>query len=420
MKNARADLDNVRISSDGELLSGVFCVECGTLSPSETRFCPKFGDLLADQGPDLRARLNRIQRYASGAPPVTNTPPAWHRLPIGPAVALLFIGFLSIFSFAVLLPLIERVSLVQGNIPIVPVATVIPSPTAIAPTVDLSCLRRLANMDKIAFEASGASAYDIYVASTDGALICRLTGQQTGTFGPPNWSPDGQYIVFSIGEAEESDLYVINTNNGILRRLTTFKKGFTLGPVWSPDGKSIAFVSNWANQLDYEIYVIGASGEPLNRLGIDGQKKIIVQDSLQWSADGKNVIYKVQGKESDMYYSISALVGQGGSPQPLLSYSSDSYSAISSPDGAHRAIVTDSGQLWIADSRGFYTRQLLANNIVLSRPTWSPDGKSIAVVVRDGNSTRLAMINADGSSYRLPLTKPMQVYNVAWAPKPRS
>jgi Tol biopolymer transport system component len=418
MKNTRADLDNIRISSDGELLSGVFCVECGTLSPSETRFCPKCGDLLADQGPDLRARLNRIQRYASGAPPVTNTPPAWHRLPIGPAVALLFIGFLSIFSFAVLLPLIERGSLVQGNIPIVPVATVVPSPTALGYIVSAACLGRLAGMDKIAFEAGANNAYDMYLASADGTIVCRLTGQANSSYSAPSWSPDGQSIVFSGEETGGTDLYIVRTNDGLVRRLTNFQKGFTLGPVWSPDGKSIAFVSNWANQRDYDIYVIGTSGEPMRRLGIDGQKSAIVLDSLQWTLDSKSVIYKVLNDEKDKYYSVTTTIRQTGTTQVWSGFSSDNHTTVLSPDGSRRAIVTASGELLIEDSGGSNTRQL-ATNLILSRPTWSPDSRSIAFVVRDANSTRLAMINADGTNFRLPLRQQLEVYNVAWAPKPQ-
>jgi Tol biopolymer transport system component len=339
-------------------------------------------------------------------------------LPVGPALALLLAGYLSIFSFIVLNQLVRRLSFAQGNIPVVPVATMVPSPTTVASVVDPSCLSRLADMDKIAFE-TGFNGYGIYLASTDGTVICRLTSNANATFSAPSWSPDAQSIVFSVEEAGGAmDLYSVNTQNGILRRLTTFKKGFTLGPIWSPDGKSIAFVSNWANQLDYDIYVIGITGEPLRRLGLDGQKNMIAMDSLQWSWDSKSVTYKVQSQENDGYYSISTLPDQLATPQLLPGISSDDYATIRSPDGARQATVTRTGQLLVSNGDGSNSRTL-ANNVVLSRPGWSPDGRSIAFVVRDANSTRLAIINADGTNYRLPLRQQLDIYNVAWAPKPR-
>lgn len=52
--------------TESELSSGVCCNECGTLNPSGTLICSKCGDNLADQGLDVRARLERISRLASG------------------------------------------------------------------------------------------------------------------------------------------------------------------------------------------------------------------------------------------------------------------------------------------------------------------------------------------------------------------
>jgi hypothetical protein len=51
---------------DGELIAIIFCLRCGTMNHAAVATCSKCGDLLAEQGPDLRSRLARIRRYAGG------------------------------------------------------------------------------------------------------------------------------------------------------------------------------------------------------------------------------------------------------------------------------------------------------------------------------------------------------------------
>ncbi len=56
---------SVRIDQDGELLDGLFCAYCGEINDPGADSCEHCGQYIADQGPDLSARLHRISRYAS-------------------------------------------------------------------------------------------------------------------------------------------------------------------------------------------------------------------------------------------------------------------------------------------------------------------------------------------------------------------
>ncbi len=60
--------------AESELSSGICCNECGTLNPSGTLICIRCGDSLAEQGSDLRARLERISRRASSGKKLTYVP----------------------------------------------------------------------------------------------------------------------------------------------------------------------------------------------------------------------------------------------------------------------------------------------------------------------------------------------------------
>jgi hypothetical protein len=55
----------VQVNDDGELVGGLFCAYCGEVNEPEADSCQSCGKYIADQGPDLNARLRRIRRYAS-------------------------------------------------------------------------------------------------------------------------------------------------------------------------------------------------------------------------------------------------------------------------------------------------------------------------------------------------------------------
>ncbi len=59
--------------TDDELIGQIFCTYCGHKNDTEAETCTGCGQYIADQGPDLRARLHRISRYASHSPQLDGT-----------------------------------------------------------------------------------------------------------------------------------------------------------------------------------------------------------------------------------------------------------------------------------------------------------------------------------------------------------
>ena len=78
-----------------------------------------------------------------------------------------------------------------------------------------------------------------------------LNGLQT-----PQWSPDGQQLVFSGFSNGFTDLFIINRDGTGLRRLTHDKYA-DLHPSWSPDGKTIAFVTDSGGETDFNLLRFG-------------------------------------------------------------------------------------------------------------------------------------------------------------------
>ena len=182
----------------------------------------------------------------------------------------------------------------------------------------------------------------------------------------PKWSPDGNWIAFTSNRKDnKSNLYLLNLNGGEAEPLTDVKTGVT-NFAWSPDGKSIAFRMADAKTEEEEkndkarndfrwvdenikmsrLYVISlqkdANGKREPRKLTTANYNV---DDFDWSADGTHIAF-----------------GHTKSPNANDWTTSD----VSIVDVA-------SGQVTV-----------LANTPAAeSSPLYSPDGKSIAVLVSD-------------------------------------
>ena len=140
----------------------------------------------------------------------------------------------------------------------------------------------------------------------------------------PQWSPDGQYLVFAskrIGADPDRgnnwDLWVIQAAKGaVARQLTTFAgpdgaPDFEGSAVWSPDGSSIAYLQGGPDSLLYyagpRLAVIpwGARGNPaLITAALDRQVTL-----PQWSPDGKALYFLLEDDRSSYLARIPARGG---------------------------------------------------------------------------------------------------------------
>ena len=198
----------------------------------------------------------------------------------------------------------------------------------------------------------------------------------------PRWSPDGRNIVFTSNVDGDYDLYSLNADGtddrGPDARLEREDNiDGDLSPDWSgypvlttsppsadtpiepaSSGGLIAFTSD--RDGNDEIYVMNTDGTGQTRLtdnpGLDGQPS--------WSPDGTKVAFASErGEFSDIY--------------------------VMNSDGSNQIRLTDPN--WVQDQghEGSY------------KPSWSPDGSTIAFSLGQGEGSRyqtIAMMTADGSN----------------------
>jgi Tol biopolymer transport system component len=92
---------------------------------------------------------------------------------------------------------------------------------------------------RIVFARIAGRDSELYVATTQGRIVRRLTRNRWSDF-LPRWSPTGRRIAFVSDRDGDDEIYVMRADGGGVRQLTHNRcPDFT--PAWSPDGRKLAF-----------------------------------------------------------------------------------------------------------------------------------------------------------------------------------
>ncbi len=143
---------------------------------------------------------------------------------------------------------------------------------------------------RIAFTGLAPSGMqDIYVYDTGTGMLQQITSDFYADR-DPDWSPDGEKIVFSsdrtvYGTEGYSNLFLAELRTGLLRQLT-FGNWNDTGPRWSPTGEEILFMSDRDGYRS--VYVVDefGSGRPVVEL----QEGVFDAD---WSPGGDQILFSL-------------------------------------------------------------------------------------------------------------------------------
>ncbi len=110
----------------------------------------------------------------------------------------------------------------------------------------------------------GSGAADIYKINLAGEIIHRLTKGPAGAINvEPSLNPDGTKVAFSSERGGRPMIYVMSSDGANVKRLT-YDGVYNSSPTWSPDGKKIAFAGQAEDHFD--IFVMNADGSGLTRV----------------------------------------------------------------------------------------------------------------------------------------------------------
>jgi Tol biopolymer transport system component len=115
--------------------------------------------------------------------------------------------------------------------------------------------------------------------------------------GAARWSPDGEHLVVPIGTTKHPNkhtslataLFVLDASGGRQHRITSWDLG-AANPDWSPDGERIVFNSEGGHSRN--TYVVRPDGSGLTLLrGASRLTHIGETITPAWSPDGKQIVF---------------------------------------------------------------------------------------------------------------------------------
>ncbi len=266
----------------------------------------------------------------------------------------------------------------------------------------------------------------IWLANGDGSSNFQIThGEKSST--TPKWSPDGNWLAFTSNRKDnKNNLYLLRLNGGEAEPLTDLK-GNVANFDWSPDGKQIAYTTSdlktdeeekndkgkndfrWVdeNVKMSRLYVVSVTKDAQGkreprRLTAENYN---VGGDFDWSPDGKTIVFSHSRSPvaNDWTTSDVSMVDvTAGQVTPFVKTLAAENSPRFSPDGKSIAVLVSdnpprwaqSGLLNIFSVTGGAPKILAASYD--GQPNvagWSPDGKRIYFSEAKGTGTRIYTVD---------------------------
>lgn len=209
----------------------------------------------------------------------------------------------------------------------------------------------------------------------------------------PDWSPDGESLVFVSNRDGDDDLYIYSFKDQRTRQLT-FNEVEDGHPRWSPDGKWIAFFSE--RDGNRELYQIGVDGSGLQRLTDDPGR----DEAPSWLPNGKGLVFSStrDDKDGDIYQ----LMLESGQLTRLTSQPGRDHWPTVTPDGRLLSFTSDRvpyyGQnLMLAAADGSYPHPLGRDFGDQYLGRFLPDGDHLVYSWKRGEQHKIYLVNRDCS-----------------------
>ncbi len=234
----------------------------------------------------------------------------------------------------------------------------------------------------------------IYVVKKDGTEQSRLIESQALN---PVWSPDGKKILFTIYEPQPYTtsvfiyLGVVNSDGSNQQKISDY---FAWEYEWSPDSKLIAFTCSVKYSAD--VCTMNPDGTNLMHLTKEPSFDLFIQ----WSSDGKQILYTSSQKDGG--YGIHIMDSDGSNPMELIHKRESISDEQWSPDGRKIVYVYRYfTNIFSVNVDGSGDTQLTDHPGPDVCPIWSADSEKIIFITQRNGPREIFIMNADGSDEKL-------------------
>jgi Tol biopolymer transport system component/actin-like ATPase involved in cell morphogenesis len=280
--------------------------------------------------------------------------------------------------------------------------------------------------DLIAFVSDRSGSPELWTMNADGSDPRQITDGQADELVHPDWSPDGQRIVFASNTTEgnngdgDVEIWTVNADGTDLQQLTDNVGIRDAAPDWSPDGARIAFSSQRtdtdAGGGDLDIWTINSiDGQDAQQLTDNDHD----DDTPDWSPDGQQIVWETSVRGNLDIYRMNA---DGSEKVEVIAGPGEDAWPMWSPDGdaiAYHANDASAGLGWdiyTATAQGGSIERLTSDESENHRPNWSPDGDQLTFDKPVGEALDIFLIPAAGGEAQ-PLTDdPAADHSAAWRP----
>ena len=162
---------------------------------------------------------------------------------------------------------------------------------------------------RLAVTVSEEDGIDVWLLDIERDTFTQLTTGGASRY--PNWSPDGEWLVFSSGSGgSEPDLFRMRSNFSSPPELVLEREGNERSARWTPDGKSLVFQEGSGEAADIWVLDLEDDAEP--RLFLQTP---VNEAHPDLSPDGRYIVYHsdVSGNTSQIF--VQAFTGPGGRRQ---------------------------------------------------------------------------------------------------------
>jgi TolB protein len=261
---------------------------------------------------------------------------------------------------------------------------------------------------KIAYVSTQTGNKEIYVMDWDGNNPVAVTKNGSINLNP-DFSPDGQEIIFTSYKHGNPDLY---------RRLLTHsaeiplssRKGLNITGSWSPDGNKIAL--SLSKDGDAEIYTLDKDGGHPVRLTIDPALDLYPA----WSPDGKQIAFVSDRLGKPQIFIMNA---DGGNVRRLTTAGNYNVNPRWSPKGDKIAYsrMTDGGfNIFTIAVDGSSDTQLTMDG-TNENPSWSADGRFICFSSKRSSGNGIYVMRADGTGQTQMTQGKGTFFQPVWSPR---